>query len=184
MTELECVRDSGPPREEGIVRWLAGGFEPLRGFFVYGLLWFFVALVIAGVVPEQLLRGLGVSTKTLTGGQVFGILGLTFLLAWLPFAFWARWRRAGARRLFRDGVLLEATLVSVSFQVRRGVDSTKVELSFASGSDARRATVYLFDHHRQLAAGATIPVLFVPEYRYCAVFPTDGAPTAAVCRRG
>ncbi len=184
MTELECVRDSGPPREEGIVRWLAGDFEPLRGFFVYGILWFFVALAIAGVVPEQVFRGLGLSKKTLTDGQVFGILGLTFLLAWVPFGFWVRWRRAGARRLFRDGVLLEATMSAVSFGSRRGVDSTKVTISFVGGSDPRHATVHLFDHHRQLEAGATIPVLFVPEYRYCAVFPTDGAPTAGVCRRG
>lgn len=184
MTELECVRDSGPPREEGIVRWLAGGFEPLWGFFVYGILWFFVALVIAGVVPEQLFRWLGLSTKTQTDGQVAGILGLAFLLAWLPFAFWVRWRRAGARRLFRDGVLSEATMVSVTFETRRGIDSTKVKISFVGGSDERHAIIYVRDHHRQLVAGATVPVLFVPEYRYCAVFPTSGPPTAGVCRRG
>lgn len=181
MTELDSIRDAGPPREEGTVRWLAGGFEPVWGFFVYGVLWLFVAIALALIVPEQLFRLLGLTLKE--DASVLRVVGLSFLLAWVPFFLWVRWRRAGARRLFRDGVLLQADIESIAFGSRRGVDSTVLKIAFASGGDARRATVYIADHQRQLAAGETIPVLFVPKYRFCAVFPTSGAPVPAACRR-
>lgn len=177
MNELEAVSEPGP-RDDGIVKWLAGGFDSLGGYFLYGVMWFGISVAFVAIVPDLVLpKGFG--------RDHFGLVLLgAFAVPWIPFVAWVRWRRSAIRRLFRDGVLVSSQITHVTFRTKRGVDGTEVRVAFESGAEKRRSTIHVFGSHTQLAVGESMPLLYEPSCRYVAAFPTQAAPVAATSSRG
>ena len=177
MNELNVVRDP-PPRDDGTVKWLAGGFDSLGGWFLYGFMWFCVSIAFVVLVPDHVVpKGFGDDHLGL-------VLLVSFMIPWIPFVAWVRRRRGGVRRLFREGVLQDARITACTLRTKRGVDGTEVQVAFDGGGQPRSSTVFLFGHHTQLAVGGTLPLLHEPRSPYVALFPTDGPLVAASWSKG
>lgn len=176
MTELDAVREPGP-RDEGIVKWLAGGFDSLWGYLLYTVMWFGLSVAFVAIVPDL------VVPKTLAHDHFGVVLLASFVIPWVPFFIWVRRRRASIRRLFRNGVLHDARITNVTYRTKRGVDGTEVRISFDDGTQRRVSRVFLFGHYAELAVGGTMPLLYEPSCGYVAAFPMDGAPVAATSTR-
>lgn len=176
MNQLDAVSEPGP-REDGIVKWLAGGFDSLGGYLLYGVMWFGISVAFVAIVPGLVLP------KDFAGEHRGLVLLVSFLVPWVPFIVWVRRRRSSIRRLFRDGALVSSQITSVTFRSGRGVDGTDVRVTFESGSEKRTSTIHVFGHHTQLVVGHTMPLLYDPSCRYVAAFPTSEAPVAATSSR-
>jgi hypothetical protein len=181
VTDLEAIRLASAPREDALVRRLAARIDSVGGFIAYGILWLFAALIISQAAligtlwfVQQILHSPPWSATAVLVGWLLG-----FALAWWPFVAWVRRRRAAARRLFREGVMLEGTLLSVDFLTLKGAPFTRARFGFQHGGDRREATLSVAEHDHGLVAGGSIPVLFVGGYRYCAAFPSNGTTVPA-----
>jgi len=182
MTDLEAIRLAGAPREDALAGRLAARIDPAWGFIAYGILWTVLAACIAQAVFLGTLFavvGEGPHRPPWGAAVLRDVWILAFVLAWLPFAAWVRRRRSAARRLFREGVLLEGQLLSVEFLRLRGAPFTRARGAFQHEGNLRKATLSVADHDQSLVSGSSIPVLFVDGYRYCAVFPASGTAVAA-----
>lgn len=175
MTDLEHLQRTPVPRPAALCRRFARKLDSIFGFVAYGILWFCVSCLSATV---GLFLGIAIvgdppslAEKILVGGMwVAGFVG-----AWVLFALWVRRRIGPARRLFRDGTFAEATVESVRHMSMRGAPFTRATLTLGD----RRIGLSMGGHPRELHEGATITVLVVPDYGYCATFPIAGKLVAA-----
>jgi hypothetical protein len=146
------------------------------GFVAYGVLCFFLTCgtATAFLVVAILLVG---DHGPLWAAYIAWVAG--FLLPWWPFGIWVSRRRRAARRLFREGDMLEAVIVRVDLLTIRGAPFTRATVSFMASGTERRAAMSVGGHSRDIVQGAKTWVLFEPHYRYCAVFTPAGAAVPA-----
>jgi hypothetical protein len=85
-----------------------------------------------------------------------------------------RRRLTPARRLFRDGVIVDATVQSVTRLHFRGSPLCRATLRFRLADRDRIAALTIGGHPPEITEGATIVVLSIPDYTYCATFPIRG----------
>ncbi|HWB78341.1 MAG TPA: hypothetical protein VG755_25420 [Nannocystaceae bacterium] len=175
MTDLELLQCTPVPRPSDLCRRYARKIDSIFGFIAYGLLWFFVSCLFAtaGLFLGIAIVGDGPSVVGMVFVAAMWITG--FVGAWVLFALWVRRRIGPARRLFRDGTFAEATVGSVHHLSMRGAPFTRAVLAVGD----RRIGLSMGGHPRELHEGATITVLVVPDYGYCATFPIAGRLIAA-----
>ena len=119
MTDLEALQAEPTPRSDALCRPLARRIDSIWGFVAYGVLWFFVGNSLAGMVP--LAAALALVKVTHRAGPLpswqLWVLAALWAVAvasvWWLFALWVKGRVAPARRLFREGVFVSATVESV-----------------------------------------------------------------------
>lgn len=183
MNFLHAAQQPTPRNEEDVKAFsrLATNFF---GFFVYGILYgvlflslgaflgFFVVKIIYSDYSYQEHEWL----QNLMSALLWG----TFGLSWWPFAKWVQKRIRNAKRLFRDGFLLEGRL---SNPQRRYIGSSRytiVELEFSFEGKIIRASLSVGGHPAALfEVDATCPVIYHPEVDYCYGFYDTQNPTAA-----
>jgi hypothetical protein len=172
MTDLERLQSAPVPRPDVLCRRLAGTVDSIFGFIAYGLVWFFVSCFFA---TAGLFLGIWIVGKDPgTAGKVFaaGLWVSGFVGAWVLFALWVRRRIGPARRLFRDGTFADATVEKVRHMRIRSAPFTHATLVLPGGT--HRVGMSMGGHPPEVAEGVTIPVLFIPDYGYCATFPVGG----------
>jgi hypothetical protein len=161
--EYEALVRETVPRSEALSRELASRVDPAWGFVFYGILWFFVSWGPPGIV---LALGLRVAGKSPAGWFVMFVLvawAISYIAMWWLFARWVRRRRAAARVLFRDGSFANATVVAVTRVSSRAGRATLA-------TPMHEVKLSVSGHPSTLSPGVTMPVLWVPHYRYCAAF--------------
>lgn len=174
MTDLDTLRETPVPRPAALCRRLARRIDSIWGFVAYGALWFFVACLFATAALFAGIALVGPSPSGAAKVLVFGAWAGAFIGAWVLFALWVRRRIGPAVRLFRDGTFVEGTVHAVRHLTIRGAPFCHATLHVRDGGTMRSAGLSLGGHPPQLAQGATIPVLMVPHYDYCAAFPIAG----------
>ena len=175
MTDLELLQRTPVPRPAALCRRFARKVDSILGFIAYGALWLFVSSLPATL---GLLLGIAiVGDHPGVAGKVFvaGMWIAGFVGAWVLFALWVRRRIGPARRLFRDGTFADAKVESVRRMSIRGAPFTRATLTLAD----RRIGLSMGGHPPELHEGATIAVLVVADYGYCATFPIAGRLIAA-----
>jgi hypothetical protein len=174
MTELDELRASPVPRPAALCRRFAGRIDSIWGFILYGILWFccacgiatlglLVGVTVVGHVPEPL--GIAVVVLCWVG---------SFVGSWVPFVRWVRRRRGAAERLFREGAFVDARVQEVHHLWMRGAPFTRAVLRATDELGAHRIGLSVGGHPPLLREGASMPVLLVRGYGYCAVFPPGG----------
>jgi len=183
MTDLEQLRNAPVPRPAAMCRRHARRIDSNFGFIAYGLLWFFVA---NGLATAALFLGIWIV------GPKPGPVGFTFVMtlwagafigAWVMFGLWVRRRRGPATRLFRDGTVVDATVQTVRRLSMRGAPFTHATVVFRDATRERKAGVSMGGHPPELSEGRTVPLLYIPDYGYCAAFPVAGKLIAASLAR-
>jgi hypothetical protein len=198
MADLVDFEVSDPPRAPDVCKHYVRRIEPLWGFVVYGVLWYFVAFVAfaIGCAPGFLL-GNAVGAKGALWVTVLGLTGggIAFLLAWIPFVRWAKRRRARTLPLIRDGVLLEGSV----FNNMSGpglAAAGRIVTDFAVGQLGVKFYRVTVEHEGmphmlhvpnptfggRPAPGTTLPVLFHPDVAHALVFDQRGKANVARVR--
>ncbi len=183
MSDLETLRTTPTPRPAALCGRYARRIDSIFGFVLYGALWFFVA---CGMATAALFLGMwivgphpgAVAKAFVLGGWIGAFVG-----AWALYWRWVRSRLAPARRLIRDGVLVDGTVKAARRLSIRGTPFTHATVVWQDASGERSAGVSMSGHPRELDPGATVPVMYVPGYRYCAAFPKNGKLVAASLAR-
>lgn len=167
------LRAATVPRPEMLAHVMAKNIEPMSGFLIYGLVWFFVVTntlmlgtifgpeALSGRIPDVLVTAL---TIVLTiAGQIAG---------WGVYLRWCRTKRAKARALISDGELIDGV-------VAKGGAATiaTVTTAMAGIHAGTWAKVELPDGRWMLCPfagkaepGTTAPVLCKPGYKYALAF--------------
>jgi hypothetical protein len=185
LSDLDELRRASVPRPLPLCRRLSRRIDSVIGFVAYGMLWFFFACAIATVALLGAIAVVGSPPSDAGKTFVWVAWSGAFVGAWVLFGAWVRWRSSPARRLFRDGVFIEATVQVVHHLHMRSAPFTRATLRFLDGRHERTAELSIGGHPAQIVEGATLTVLFVRDYRYCAVFPIAGrAVPASVAARG
>ena len=174
MTDLEALRAEAPPRSAALCRRFARRIDSIWGFIGYGLVWFFVSWGIATIA--LLLSVWIVGAQEARAAPAFVIAAWTGALvgSWVLFGWWVRRRSGPAKRLFRDGVIVDATVRAVRHLRIRGAPFTHATLTLADGTRERMVGLSIGGHPAELAEGVAIAVLWMPDYGYCATFPFGG----------
>jgi hypothetical protein len=170
QNELELLRGSTPPRPDALCRRLSRRIDSIWGFIAYGALWFFIA---NGIATAAMFAAIAmVDTPSSAAGRAFVLVmwAGAFIGAWVLFGWWVRRRLGPARRLFREGVLLDATVQAVQHLRIRGAPFTRATVGWPDGA----AVMSVGGHPAAIVQGANVPVLVVPGYGYCATFPIAG----------
>jgi hypothetical protein len=178
VTDLELVHADRDRAADIMARRI----EPTFGFVAYGVLWLFIgsipatALAIAAALGAVALFGKG-STAVDVISTIAGLAGL--VLAWWPFARWARRKRERARRVVRDGVLCEARVATGTADE---LASLAVQTAVGGGVHWERVD---FDHAgiaytgvapfaTSAPPGTVAHVLFAPAATYAIAFSPTG----------
>ncbi|WP_437692164.1 hypothetical protein [Sorangium sp. So ce176] len=171
MTEYDTLRTQVTPRDLRIARRLARRLDPIGGFLLYGFLWIYVSVAVAVFAA----RAVG-SVLSSTGSMALPLA--LFVLAYMVYPIWVWRRRRSARRLFRDGTFVDATVDKVRHSyMGRGrwrAPVTLVNLQVTLDGKERYPGLSLFGHIERLERGDVLPVLSVPGYKHCAAFPGRG----------
>lgn len=196
MAELVEFTESTLPRPEPFVRHYVRRIEPWYGFAIYGVLWFFVAMIAfaIGVLPGFALAGAVGIEKTSLLARVLGIGGgvLAFAAAWIPFVRWCVRKRGRAEPLVREGKLYDGRVSSpttdgsagaVAKQVLTGIVMSQISaeafyVRFERSGEPRMLQVPAIA--RNPALGTALPVLFHPTSPYAFVFIAGKAHVAKV----
>lgn len=190
MADLVDFETSSTPRPDAVCKHYVRRIEPIWGFVVYGVLWYFVAFVFfaLGCAPGFILGAI-VGAKGATWVTVVGLTGgvIAFVLAWIPYVRWARRKRARSMPLIRDGELVEgrvfdrmsgpgiqiAKRVATDFALSQiGAKYFRVALEHAG--QQRMLTVPNPTFGGTSSAGTELPVLFHPDCSYALVFDPRG----------
>ena len=177
MTDLEKFKAEPLPRTDTFCRGYRGTFAPVFGMVMWGILYSFFtpivpvatfigsAFVLKALVPSlpKLLPGWALTV-------LFAIAAISFLAAWLPFVELMRRWRGRANKLFRDGVLVEASFFEIKIQrTGHGVISRVWYRCFHEDTLVSASLVYpgeLFDPELD-----TVMVLVHPELAFGLAFP-------------
>lgn len=176
--ELITLGNQPVPRDPKLVRALGRRFLPAVGFIAYGVLYAFLATGIGVAVLVALVLALPHPEKgTDPAGQLaltFGAAIFAFVLAWLPFGFWVRRRRGEVYSLFREGRIVDATVLSVEPFQLRNMQMTRIALLFNDGARDRKCVLSIaHDPQRPIRPGERFPLMIHPACRYSAGF-VDG----------
>lgn len=191
--DLEEIAAASVPRPEVLCKRFVGRIEPVYGVVLYGVLYFLaippavlLACMMGAVELADLLKirpnSFAQSVAVILGAAV-GIAG--FALACWPFVRWAKRKRGRARALLRDGVLVEGTVATTTFD-RLAQLAARMAMS-ASGGYYGNVDWYrvVFEHAgerhwvicpfaRKPAEGSRRTVLFLPGYDYALGFDDQG----------
>lgn len=196
MSELDHLREIPAPRPEEVCAALGWRVEPLAGFILFGVLWnvwlttmAFTGGLFAGVAIGRAIGGADLDAII---GTVLGIAGGAASVFF--FVRWALRKRAGAKRLIRDGALCDGKLADKADDAtaqlaartafigtrRSYAGMTWYRVNFLDGINGYHVYV---PFSKAPAAGAKIPVLFVPDYKYALGFDPDGRATPCKLHR-
>ena len=146
---------------------------------LYGLLWAIGALLGSTLCMTAVMR---VTTASASPLVAFGV---SFIMAWVFFMMWAKYRLRPAERLFTEGRICDGTVISVTSGSGRMGGYTGFEIAFSCEGIALLASGSVF-HGRGfpsgLLVGAPAPVLYLPREERCAAFPVDAAMVSAGAR--
>ena len=198
MADLADFKVVETPRPPEVCKRYVRRVEPLWGFVVYGVLWYFVAFVAfaIGIIPGFAF-GNAVGAKGALWVQILGFVGggIAFVLAWIPYVRWAKRKRARTLPLIRDGVLLEGSV----FNNMSGpglAAAGRVVTDFAVGQLGVKFYRVTVEHNgmphmlhvpnpgfgERPAPGTTLPVLFHPGVAHALVFDQRGKANVARVR--
>ncbi|WP_437639371.1 hypothetical protein [Sorangium sp. So ce854] len=170
MTEYELLSTAATPRDPRTARRLARRLDPVEGFRIHGFLWIYASLAVAVFAARAVAWAMG-------SGESIVLHVVLFVLAYMLFPAWV-WRRIGAaRRLFRDGTFVDATVTTVRHSyMGRGLWRTPATIvNLHLTADGKKYLgLSLFGHVEGIKGGDILPLLCVPGYTYCAVFPGRG----------
>jgi hypothetical protein len=174
MSDLDTLRSTPTPRPAAMCRRYARRIDSIFGFVVYGLLWFFVA---CGMATAALFLGIwivGPQPGPVGMTIVMVMWGSAFVGAWVLFWLWVRRRLGPATLLFRDGTIVDATVQKSRRLSMRGAPFTHATVVWRDATRERSAGVSIGGHPPELDEGRTVPIMYVPDYGYCAAFPIAG----------
>lgn len=160
-------------------RRYARRIDSIFGFILYGILWFCVA---CGMATAALFLGIWIVGPNPSGFAKVVVMGLWaggFVGAWVLFWLWVRRRLGPATRLFRDGVIVDATVKTARRLTIKGAPFTHATVVWQDATRERSAGVSIGGHPPELDVGRTFAVMFVGDYGYCAAFPIAGKLVAA-----
>ncbi len=182
---LDHLREIDTPRPEDVCAALGWRVEPLAGFIVYGVLWN-VWLTVMGFTAGMFVgialgRALGAAQDVLA--LALGAVGASVSVFF--FVRWARRRRAGAKRLVRDGKIV---IGKAADKADRDTAQIASRLAFVSTRNAYSTlpwfrvnfldgihTYYVWlPLAKEPADGTKVSVLFTPDYKYALGFDPDG----------
>jgi hypothetical protein len=171
MIDLDEIRTENVPRSDVLARRFAARLEPGMQYAVFAPVWLLVAATLAvAVTVGVVLLGERVSPGSMKGNPIaiWSVWIPCFAAAWIPFALWVRRRRARARRLFVEGRLATARLGSLSVMRVNLAPVTRAAVDLGPGR--RRYSISVGGTSVWMQAGLELPVLYLDDYPYAAVF--------------
>jgi hypothetical protein len=182
MTDLEMLSAEAAPRSSATCARLQGRVASLAGIVGYSVLWFFVAVTLA---TPLLLVGIwitGAHASHAAASVVISIWIGGFLLSWVPFGLWMARRRARARALIRDGLLVDAVVEQGRPSPNAAPRPTSASIRFSS-SDGHEHRALFALNALGASPGPAQRALFSPTAEHCLVLsPAGKAIPATVVR--
>jgi hypothetical protein len=159
--------------------------EPLAGFILFGVLWNVWLTTMA--FTAGLFAGVGIGRAIGAGEAAIGT-ALGILAGAASVLFFVRWtlrKRAGAKRLIRDGTIADGKVADKAdqetAQLAARVAFIGTRRSYAGVAwyrvnflDGINGYYVYVPFPKAPAAGAKIPVMFVPDYKYALGFDSEG----------